>query len=235
MYENTLILIHNSIIDIPTLDNKCQRLLIWIINKLRNQDKEKISFDYSEIIYISGLAKNFKPNKVSKFLRNFYKSIKPDNLIFDSFIINNKDKLLTVSMADEYLYLNNNLNSNYCSFFMRDLLQVNKSSQQLFLDIIRRRYIGQAIYTRAKIIKLLGISNNIYPNLIESRYLNPLVELLDNSLYGIKVTTFGRSDSRLFKFTWSKKVQLEKKTIEINRKQNKKKNIDTNIFNDLPS
>lgn len=239
------IIIHNDVARIDEKNRKMRNLIIFLVYKLTDKGLDSIELSYNEVAIISGLKKDIHPYGVTKFLDKFKFEIE-NNLnvnyllningyisLFDIIEYGSDSKTLIVRMNQNINYLNNNLKANYCTLNYFELLKSDDVTQRLLLDLITKRYLGEATYSYSEMIKLLHLSVKINITNFRKVYLSRAIDFLKDDFKNITVIEIGRGKNRRFMINWDKTSQINRKKNEIINKNVNKEHTKNPIYSDL--
>ena len=209
-------------------------LLITIASKLKEKKGEKVIFDFFDLKKYIKLNKNETTKEFIKNVMNVNKKLLKINFIFfnqnkiiqfalfKSFVIDTDLQTLEVSVNDEFIFLLNELTSNFTRFELEEFVKFKSTYTKEFYRRMKQfRHTGVWKISIDDFNRLLGISESYKISDIDKRVFQPILNELGEK-YNLKIIKkyskkAGRGRSRVvgfeFKFSPEKreKSKLTKK------------------------
>jgi repA len=198
-------------------------LLITIASKLKEKKGEKVTFDFFDLKKYIKLNKNETTKEFIKNVMNVNKKLLKINFtfynqnkiiqfaLFKSFVIDTDLQTLEVSVNDEFLFLLNELTSNFTRFELEEFVKFKSTYTKEFYRRMKQfRHTGVWKISIDDFNRLLGISESYKISDIDKRVFQPILNELGEK-YNLKIikkyskkTGRGRSSVSGFEFHFKK-------------------------------
>ncbi len=166
-------------------------ILFTIFAKIRNNDDRVIRLKLDEIIHLAGLSKT-NPKYINEYIFPIFKKIhflqfryfeteyrEAQEVIFPKVVIDKKSQEFEIKISKEFVYLFNNLVSNFTRFELAEFVNLSsKYAKTLYRLLKQYRHTGIFEIKWDKFVDIMDIPSNYRMFDIERQILKPITKEL---------------------------------------------------------
>lgn len=226
--KEMLIAYHNDLnrATLGQMNESEMSIFFSVIGGLRNNEDNQILFTFDEIKELINDKKMSKGKLVSLLLGvndklaslRYYSSGQSGNeliqmTLFTTFIINQEEETIRVKVNEDFLYILNDLNSNFNSFKLVSFVDIKGKYVKTMYRLLKQ-FEGTGFYT-AKIEEfreLLNIPESYNNKTIRTRIIEPAIKQLSSHFPNLKCEFYTRGKGQQFthiKFTFDRNNEKE--------------------------
>lgn len=243
--KKTILFIHNLLAEKYFDDVNEKNLIIWIFSKLRAPYRNSLEFtiSFNELKGIAKIKDYRRKGYLLSWISDFVDKYTHEKLflkypemrdsekvpIFDNVYISKDRETVRFYITPELDYL---LRKPYCTVPAAIYFKASEPVSRLILLIaMKKGYSDNRSFYLSDLYDELKISKNNSPSMIESRYLNSVIELMSPIMPSISFERIGERKGIQYIFHWSVEEQRKQQANEISEKTKNKKD----GYNDLSS
>ncbi len=190
---NEIVKYHNDLnmLSMGGLSEIQVNILFTIFAKIRNKEGEVIKLNLEDIIELAGLSKT-NPKYINEYIFPIFKKIQflqfryfeteyreAQEVIFPRVVIDRKSQEFEIKISKEFVYLFNNLVSNFTRFELAEFVNLqSRYAKTLYRLLKQYRRTGELRISWERFIDVMGIPNTYRMFDIERQILKPITKEL---------------------------------------------------------
>lgn len=204
------------------------KLFFAICSKMKDKGSNEVTFSFDQLKDLTDEKKHFTAKEYAELIQGMYhklihlsyvyddgKDIAGEFNLFQGYERSISQEIFTISVSEKYIYLFNQLTSNFTRFELQEFVDLRgKYTKLLYRQLKQWRTAGHYSVLVKDLRELLDVPDTYETKAITNRVLNPAVNKL-RKLYSFRNLTYeysysGKTAVRV-KFDWDPEVIPQRK------------------------
>ena len=168
------------------------KLFFAVCSKMKDQGTDEVTFTFDQLKNLIGIKKHVSKEQFAQTVQSMYHKLihlsymfddgdtAGEILLFNGYVRSLSEETFTLSVTQKYLYMFNQLTSNFTRFELSEIVNLTggRRSRLLYRQLKQWRTVGHYSVLIKDLRELLDIPENYEMKTVTSKILNPAVDSL---------------------------------------------------------